>query len=75
VDLVCFQETKMESISNGFVQSLWGCLYVDWCHVDSRGASGGILLMWNRRAVSRIDTCMGRFMGACLFKNVDDGFV
>ena len=38
---------------------------MDWCHVDSRGA-GGILLMWDHRAVSRIDTCMGRFVGACL---------
>jgi hypothetical protein len=35
------------SISNCLVQILWGCPYVDWCHVDSRGASGGIL-MWDR---------------------------
>jgi hypothetical protein len=75
VDLVCFQKTKMQSILNGFVQSLWGCPYVDWCHVDSRGASGGILLMWDHRAVSRIDSCMGRFVGACLFRNVDDSLV
>jgi exonuclease III len=56
VDIVCLQETKMESISNSFVQSLWGCPYVDWCRVDSRGASGGILIMWDRRAVSRINS-------------------
>jgi hypothetical protein len=47
---------------DGFVHSLWRCPYVDWCHVDSRGASGGILLMWDRRVVSRIDTCMGRYV-------------
>jgi hypothetical protein len=41
----------MVSILNNFVQSLWGCPYVDWCHMDSRGALGGILLMWDRRAV------------------------
>ena len=75
VDIACFQETKMVSISNGFVQSLWGCPYVDWFHVDSRGASGGILLMWDRRAISRIDSCMGRFVVACNFRNVDDGLV
>jgi exonuclease III len=43
VDIVCFQETKLVSISNSLVHSLWDCPYVDWCHVDSRGASGGIL--------------------------------
>jgi exonuclease III len=36
VDIVCFQETKMESILNSFVQSLWGCPYVDWCRGFSR---------------------------------------
>jgi hypothetical protein len=75
VDIVCLQETKMESISNGFVKSLWGCPYVDWCHMDSCGASGDILIMWDRRIVSRSDVCMGRFVVACLFRNVEDGLV
>jgi hypothetical protein len=75
VDIVCFQETKLVSTSNCLVQSLWGCPYVDWCHVDSRGASGGILLMWDRRVVSRIDSCAGRFVVACQFRNVEDGLV
>ena len=75
VDIVCFQDTKMESISNCFVQSLWGCPYVNWCHVVSRGASGGILLMLDCRAVSRIDSCFSRFVVAYSFRNVDDGLV
>ena len=41
--------------------------------MDSRGASGGILIMWDRRAVSKIDSCMGRFVVTCLFRNVEDG--
>jgi hypothetical protein len=65
----------MVSISNNFVQSLWGYPYVDWCHVDSRGALGDILLIWDRKAVSRIDYCLGRFMVACNFRNVDNGLV
>jgi hypothetical protein len=73
VDIVCFQETKMKSMSSWFVHSLWGCPFVDWCHVDSRGASGGILLMWDRRVVSRIDSCLGNFVVACNFRNLDDG--
>jgi hypothetical protein len=73
VDIVCFQKTKMESMSNWFVHSLWDYPYVDWCRVDSRGASGGILLMWDRRVVSRIDSCLGKFVVACNFRNMDDG--
>jgi hypothetical protein len=73
VEIACFQETKMLSISNVFVHSLWDSPHVDWCYVASRGASGGILLLWDRRVVSRIDSCMGNFVVACKFKNVDDG--
>jgi hypothetical protein len=75
VDIVCFQETKLVSISNNLVHSLWDCPYVDWCHVDSRGASGGILLLWDRRVVSSIDTCLGNFVVACQFRNVEDGLL
>jgi hypothetical protein len=71
VDTVCLQETKLELITNGLVQSLWRCLYVEWCHV----ASGGILLMWDRRVVTKLDICLGSFVVACSFRNVDDGLV
>jgi hypothetical protein len=74
VDIACFQETKLEMISNQLVQSLWRYPYVDWCHVAANGASGGILLMWDRRVVSKIDVCRGSFVVACSFKNVDGWF-
>ena len=48
---------------------------MDWCHVASNGASGGILLMWDRKVVSKIDACMGRFVVACSFRNVEDGLL
>jgi hypothetical protein len=75
LDIACLQETKLELISNQLVQSLWRCPNVDWYHVASNGASGGILLMWDNRVVSKIDVCMGSFVAACSFKNVDDGLV
>ena len=37
------------------------------------GASGGILLMWDRRVVSKVDVCVGDYVAAGLFRNVDDG--
>lgn len=29
------------------------------CYLDSRGALGGILLIWDRRAVDKIGVCGG----------------
>jgi hypothetical protein len=43
---------------------------VDWCYLGSSGASGGILLMWDRRVVEKIEECVGRYVVACSFKNV-----
>jgi len=74
VDIVCFQETKLEVMSCSVVRSLWGCHYVDWCCLDSRGAFGGILIMWDRRVVEKIDECVGEFTLAILFRNVEDYF-
>jgi hypothetical protein len=75
VDIVCLQDTKMEYISNSFVRNLWGCAYADWCFVSSRGASGGILLMRDKRLVTKLEVSVGEFVIACSFKNVEDDFV
>jgi len=68
------QETKLEFISNSLVRSLWGCHFVDWCYLAFRGASGGILLMWDRRIVEKIDVYVGEFVVACSFRSVADDF-
>jgi hypothetical protein len=73
VDIVCLQETKLELITQGLVQSVWRCPYVEWSYVASKGAAGGILLMWDRRVVSKVDACQGNYVAACSFRNVDDG--
>ena len=72
VDIVCLRETKLEMISTSLVQSLWRCPYAEWCYVASIGASGGILLMWDRRVVSKVDVCVGNFVAASYFRNVKD---
>lgn len=41
VDIVCFQETKLEFVSRAVVHSIWGFQHVDWCYLGSRRASGG----------------------------------
>jgi exonuclease III len=73
--IICFQETKVHGISSSFVRSLWGCNHVDWCCLDSSGASGGILIMWDNRVVEKVDVCLGNFTLAVSFRNVVDRFV
>ena len=73
-DIICLQETKMEFISKREIRSLWGCQHVDWLYLGSIGASGGVLVMWDRRTVEKIDGAVGRFSVSCKFKNVKDQF-
>lgn len=69
-NVIYLQETKLEYISSSVVSSLWGYQHVDWRCFDSRGASGGILLMWDRRVVKKIEKCVWEFVVACSFRNV-----
>jgi hypothetical protein len=65
----------MEVITMAVVRSLWGCQHVDWCYMEACGASGGILIMWDRRVVEKMDECMGRYTLACSLRNTDDNFM
>ena len=52
----------MELITRGFVRSLWGCHYVDLVYLGSLGASGGILVMWDRRVVEKVRRSCGALL-------------
>jgi hypothetical protein len=47
---------------------------VDWCCLDFEGASGGILIMCDRRVVEKIDEYVREFTQVVSFKNVEDHF-
>jgi hypothetical protein len=47
---------------------------VDWCCLDSRGASSGVLIMWDRRVVEKINECVGEFTLVVTFRNVEYHF-
>ena len=69
---VCLQETKLGLISSRVVRSLWGCHYVNWVFLGSSGASGSILLMWDRRVVEKLEDAVGQYSVSCKFKTVMD---
>ena len=60
-DIVCLQETKCELITRGIVRSIWSCPYIDWLYLGSEGASGGILLVWDKRVVEKVGEAVGHF--------------
>jgi exonuclease III len=50
-EIICFQETKMEHIGRAVIRSFWANRFADWAYQESEGASGGILIMWEKRVV------------------------
>jgi hypothetical protein len=47
---------------------------VDWYYSSSRKAYDGILLIWDRRVVEKIQECVWECIIAYSFRNVEDGF-
>jgi hypothetical protein len=73
-DIICLQETKLAVITRRVIQSLWGNQHVDWISLGSNGAAGGILLMWDKRVVEKVDEAAGYYSLSCKFRNVLDQF-
>jgi hypothetical protein len=73
-DIVCFQETKLESLDRRIICSLWGNPYVDWEVLAAVGSAGGVLLLWDKRVVEKLNSFVGRFSVSCLWRGVCDGF-
>jgi hypothetical protein len=65
VNVICLHESKLELIIRDVMHGLWGCQHMDWCHSTSRGASGGILLMWVRRVAEKIASITIRITPTC----------
>lgn len=47
---------------------------MDWVYLGSVGVFGGVLVMWDRRAVDKVEEAVGHFSVSCKFKNVIDHF-
>jgi exonuclease III len=73
-DIICLQETKMDCMDLQVVKSLWGSPYSDWVALDAVNTAGGVLLMWDKRMVEKVEVVMGKFSVSCLWKGLVDGF-
>ena len=73
VDLVCFQETKVQQMNVGMVRSLGVGRFLNWIALDAEGSAGGILLLWDKRRISLVDSVAGSFSVSCRFRMEEDG--
>ena len=60
-DVVCLQETKLVGVDSQLVCSIWGCRYVDWVALDAVQTAGGVLIMWDRRVLEKVEVLVGSF--------------
>ena len=73
-DVVCLQETKLSTLDRQMVCSLWSCPYVDWVALDVVQTAGGVLMMWDRRVLERLEFMVGSFFVLVRWHGVGDGF-
>ena len=43
------------------VCSLWNCPFVDWVASDADQTAGGVLIMWDRRVLEKLEVLVGSF--------------
>ena len=55
--------------------SLWSCPYVDWVALDADRTAGGVLMMWDGRALENVEVMVGQFSISVRWQGVGDGFI
>ena len=74
-DVVCLQETKLEGMDRQLICSLWSFPYIDWVALDANQTAGGILMMWDRRALEKLEVLVGQFSVSVRWQGLGDGFI
>ena len=61
-------------MSIGIIRNLGVGRFLEWGVVDSRGATGSIVVFWDNRVLELVDLEAGVFSISSHFKNCEDGF-
>lgn len=72
-DVVCFQETKLETGIANIVKEIWDSRWEVYVQLEASGTRGGILIMWDKRIWKGEVSSMGAYSVSCCFygKNQD----
>ncbi|KAL4601768.1 hypothetical protein ACB092_10G005900 [Castanea dentata] len=73
-DAICLLETKLGVMSRSLVGSLWNFPYLDWVALDADYTSGGILVMWDRRVLEKVEDMMWLYSVSIRWWRVVEGF-
>ncbi len=65
VDVVCLQETKLDKVDKRVIHSIWGNRFVGWEVLNAVNTADGVLLLWDKRVVNRVDSKVGIFSVPC----------
>ena len=74
-DVVCLQESKLDVVDQRLIRSLWGNVYAGWEALPAVNTAGGIILMWDKRVLEKLDVHIGEYSVSCQWRSLDDGFV
>lgn len=70
-NIVLIQESKLNMVSDSAVKEVWGGLPAGWVCCESMRTSGGILVIWNRKVLSKVDQWVGEFSVSVVLKEVN----
>ncbi|KAK9938261.1 hypothetical protein M0R45_015011 [Rubus argutus] len=71
-DIIILQETKKPEIDARLVSSIWGARFKDWVSIPAVGSSGGIVIIWNTRHVSVLESVVGLFSVSIKIQGVNE---
>ena len=74
-DVVCLQEMKIANMNRQLVCSFWSCPFVDWAILEADQTTGGIVLMWDKRVLEKVEVMVGTFSVSVKWQGVGDGFI
>eukprot|EP00261_Vitis_vinifera_P017250 XP_010646847.1 PREDICTED: uncharacterized protein LOC104878346 [Vitis vinifera] len=60
-------------MSEGIVKSLGSGRFIDWRALNAEGATGDILICWDKRVLDILDWEEGQFSLSCRFKTTENG--
>ena len=61
-------------MNNVMARNLGVGRFLTWKALNAKGSAGGILMLWDKRRVSMVDSMVGSFSVLCLFRMAEDGY-